>query len=121
MEFDNNIPIYLQIIKDIKIKIVKKELLPGQKMPSARELAIMYKINPNTAARVNKELEIEGVCFMKRGLGTFVSEDESKVEQYRDEMAYELTSIYLQGMKQLGFNENEISKLLEDSFEKVEA
>ena len=52
MEFKTNIPIYLQVIEDIKQKIIAGTLPLGSKLPSSRELAIEYQINPNTAARI---------------------------------------------------------------------
>jgi DNA-binding transcriptional regulator YhcF (GntR family) len=66
LEFKNNIPIYLQVIDDIKHKIVLGELNLGDKLPSTRELAVMYQINPNTAVRVYNEMELMGLCFTKQ-------------------------------------------------------
>jgi len=48
LEFNNNYPIYLQVVDDIKRKIIKNELNPGDKLPSNSELAIIYKINPGS-------------------------------------------------------------------------
>ena len=52
-----------------------------------RDLAVEYTINPNTVSRVYKELEMEGVCFTRRGMGTFVTEDPERVQQLKEEMA----------------------------------
>ena len=74
MEYNVEVPIYVQVVRDIKKRIVRKQLLPGEKLPSNRELAVLYKVNPNTAARIYKEMEAEGYCYTKRGLGTFITE-----------------------------------------------
>ena len=57
MEYNVEVPIYVQVVRDIKKRIVRKQLLPGEKLPSNRELAVLYKVNPNTAARIYKEME----------------------------------------------------------------
>lgn len=113
MEFDLAIPIYMQVIEAIKLDIVKGRLAPGDKMPSGRELALEYQINPNTANRVYKELEGEGICFTKRGLGTFLSEDASMISGIREEMAGQLVVDFLKGMKSLNMSKKEILALLE--------
>ena len=72
MEYNSGSPIYLQVINELKKKMVKGELKPGEKMPSNRELAVLYKVNQNTAARIYREMEMAGYCYTKRGIGTFV-------------------------------------------------
>lgn len=108
MDYNNGIPIYIQVIRDIKKKIVQQKLMPGDKLPSNRELAVQYKINPNTAARIYKEMELDGYCFTKRGLGTFVTEDEKMQRSIRKEMADELLKGFIKEMKDLGFDKEEI-------------
>jgi GntR family transcriptional regulator len=117
MEFDNNIPIYVQVINDIKNDIVKGTLALGDKLPSGRDLAIKYQINPNTANRIYKELEAEEICFTKRGLGTFVTEDGEKLKSIREEMAESLLDNFIVGMKNLGFSKKEVIQLLEIKYE----
>lgn len=119
MQYDNNVPIYLQVIKDIKARIVKGEMKPGEKMPSARDLAISYQINPNTSQRIYKELEQDEVCFTKRGLGTFVTEDEKRLETMREEMAADLIVAFVKGMKQLGYEKVHLIDILEHRFDEV--
>ena len=71
MEYNSSLPIYLQAANSIKQDIVTGKLSPGARLPSVRDLAVEYTINPNTVSRVYKELEMEGVCFTRRGMGTF--------------------------------------------------
>ena len=82
MEFSNNIPIYIQVINEIKKDMVNGVVALGEKLPSGRELAFKYKINPNTANRIYKEMESEEICYTKRGLGTYVTEDVNKLKLY---------------------------------------
>nr|WP_302591743.1 GntR family transcriptional regulator [uncultured Marvinbryantia sp.] len=121
MDYNPTLPIYLQVMTAIKHDIVAGRLALGEKMPSVRDLAIQYTINPNTAGRVYKELESEGVCFTKRGMGTFVTEDKEKAAQMKEEMAGDLISQFLGGMKRLGISREEAVELLGRYQAKTEA
>lgn len=57
MEYNTASPIYLQVINELKKRMVKGELKPGEKMPSNRKLAVLFKVNQNTAARIYREME----------------------------------------------------------------
>ena len=114
MEYNSSLPIYIQAANSIKRDIVTGKLSPGEKLPSVRDLAVEYTINPNTVSRVYKELEQEGVCFTRRGMGTFVTEDSGKVQQLKEEMAGALIREFLEGMDQLGFSRSEAIGLLEE-------
>jgi DNA-binding transcriptional regulator YhcF (GntR family) len=114
LEFKNNSPIYLQVIDDLKRRIVIGEILLGEKMPSTRELALQYQINPNTAVRVYNEMEGLGLVFTKRGLGTFVTEDVGKYNSIRREMAEDYVKHFMEGMSYIGFSKEEIIKCIEE-------
>lgn len=104
MEFDNSVPIYVQVINKIKRDIISGTLKPGDKMPSTRDLAKELGINPNTTARVYKEMERDNLCYTKRGLGTYITESNERIELIRKEMADELINNFINGMLQLGFD-----------------
>lgn len=112
MEFNSALPIYLQVETVIKREIVTGRIALGEKLPSSRDLALQYTINPNTASRVYKELENEGICFTRRGLGTFVSEDPNLVKRLKEEMAQELLEQFLEGMRKLGISSEEAVELI---------
>ena len=113
MEYNPALPIYLQVANSIKRDIVTGRLELGARLPSVRDLAVEYTINPNTVSRVYKELEMEGVCFTRRGMGTFVTEDPERVQQLKEEMAGALIREFLEGMEQLGFSRAQAIGLLE--------
>lgn len=102
---------------DIKKQIVSGKMELGSKLPSARDLAIIYEINPNTSNRIYKELELEEICFTKRGLGTFVTEDQSKITSIKEEMAESLLDGFMNGMKDLSFTKEEVLRLLNDKYD----
>lgn len=120
MEYITNRPIYLQVIDDIRKKMVRNEIQLGEKLPSVRELAVLYQINPNTAGRVYKEMENMQLCYTKRGLGTYITEDSQVLGQIRTEMAEECLEDFLNGMKVLGFGLDETIQLLRDRYDKEE-
>lgn len=120
MEYSAGTPIYLQVIRELQKKMIKGELKPGDKMPSNRELAVLYKVNQNTAARIYREMESEGYCYTKRGIGTFVSEEESMFENLKKEMAEEVLHNFMREMKDLGFKKDDIIVRITDYKEEQE-
>jgi GntR family transcriptional regulator len=114
MEFNNNIPIYLQIIDNIKQDIVVGKLKAGQKMPSVRELAGTLKVNPNTIQRVYQELDREKITFTKRGMGTYVTEDEKTITSLMQEISKKIILDFIEGMKNLGFSNKELMNTLKE-------
>ncbi len=114
MEYNAGTPIYLQVINELKKKMVKGELKPGEKMPSGRDLAVAYKVNQNTAARIYREMEMSGYCFTKRGIGTFVSEEENMFQDLKKEMADELLKNLMHEMSGLGYQEDDIISQIAD-------
>lgn len=113
MEFNNNIPIYLQVIEKIKQDIVSGKLKPGEKMPSSRDYSNELGINFNTVARVYRELENEEIVFTKRGLGTFITESDQIIEKLRYTMAKNQITAFIDGMKQLGYTKEDMIKFIE--------
>ncbi|MDD4045507.1 MAG: GntR family transcriptional regulator [Sedimentibacter sp.] len=113
MDFNNNIPIYLQVIERIKQDIVSGKLKPGDKMPSSREYSNELGINFNTVARVYKELEMEEIVFTKRGLGTFITESDKQIESLRYTMAKNQITTFIEGMKQLGYTKEDMIRFIE--------
>lgn len=112
-EFDDKLPIYIQIINHLKKDIVSGRLKPGDKLPSVRELSSMLKVNPNTIARVYQELEREGITFTQRGMGTFIKEDSTMINEIKKEMAKEIIDGFLENMRKLGFGKEEVMKIVD--------
>lgn len=113
IEFDNNLPIYMQIMSYLKGQIINGSLKPGERIPSVRELATDLQINPNTVQRTFSELEREGIVITKRGLGRYVTSEESVIMNIKHEMAGELINQFISGMKELGFENNDISNIVD--------
>lgn len=102
MRFDPMIPIWAQVVEQLQLDMVTGRLQPGSKMPSGRDLAVRFTINPNTAARVYQEMESLGLCEPRRGLGTFVTEDAGRIEALRRQMAEDALNRFLVSLAGLG-------------------
>jgi GntR family transcriptional regulator len=108
LEFDDKMPIYLQIMDRIKMDIATQKLKANDKLPSVREMATNLKVNPNTLQRAYQELERLGIVYTQRGMGTFVGEKENMIDDLKREMAKEVVDSFILRMKRLGFTEQEI-------------
>lgn len=112
MKFNESTPIYMQIIQKIKADIVSGRLKGGDKMPSVREFSENFKVNPNTVQRVFQELEREGITYSQRGIGTFIVEGDDILKELKDTQAQRYTERFVDEMKELGMDKDDISKYL---------
>lgn len=121
MEFNSNLPIYIQIMNLIKTKIASGELNGGDKLPSVREFSKEMKVNPNTIQRVYQELEREKLVFTQRGMGTFVTEDTDIIKNLKKDRAAELINQFFLDMGSLGFRIDAIKKMVSEWTNKEES
>ena len=115
--FQNDLPIYTQLVDAIKFSIVSGELLPGARMSTVRDLALEAGVNPNTMQRALQQLEREGLVYSQRSSGRFVTEDVSAIDRARSALAAEYVRRYRESMRSLGFTEEEMRALLAGSGE----
>ena len=111
--FDNERPIYLQVIEHIKLFIVTGEFLPGQKLASVRELASEAGVNPNTMQKALSELENTGLVYSNRTSGRYVTDNPDLINSVREEMAKKNIVSFLLNMEQIGIT-------LKDSIELIQ-
>lgn len=119
--FDPNIPIYLQLIESVKRRIVSGELALGQRLPSVRDLAQTYEVNPNTAQRALSELEREGLVYSERTAGRFITNDGGLIAMTRTELAEKQIDQFITEMQRLGFTKQQLLSELEQKLEKEES
>lgn len=103
-----NMPIYVQIMNKIREAIASGELKPGDRVPSVRELAQEFEVNPNTMQRALTELEREGLLISERTAGRFVTKDKSIIDEAKILMAQNAADEFCRNMAALGFNEGEM-------------
>lgn len=110
--FQNDRPIYAQLMEQIKRRIISGVYAPGEKMPSVRDLAAEASVNPNTMQRAFAQLEQEGLLYTQRTSGRYVTEDEGRILQMKEDLAKELTESYFIAMEQLGYSRIQAVKLI---------
>lgn len=106
--FQNNLPIYSQLVTQIRRAIASGQLEPGEKLPSVRELAVEAGVNPNTVQRAFQELERTGLIVTQRNSGRYVTDETEGIGDTRWELARKETGEYLHNMARLGFSRQEI-------------
>jgi len=111
--FDNNIPIYIQLLEYLKIYLISGVFKSGDKLPSVREFATTFKVNPNTMQKALVELENMKLIYTERTNGKYVTQDTKIIEKLKDEYAMELAKSYFQGMKRIGLGKADSIKYLE--------
>ena len=117
--FDNNKPIYLQIMEKIKLQIISHKLEPNQQLPTVRELASEAGVNPNTIQRALSDLEREGFVYTNRTSGRFVTEDLDLILQSRKQLSEEQLQQFVTGMVEFGYEKEELPTVLRDYIEGV--
>ena len=115
--FNNDMPIYTQLVDKIKLSIVSGQLPPGEKLSTVRELATEAKVNPNTMQRAFQELERAGLVFSQRSSGRYVTEDVEIIMEAKKAMARQYVQNFMKSMEQLGYTGEEILHLLEEGEE----
>jgi len=107
-KLDENMPIYIQIMQKVRDAIASGEWVPGQKIPSVRELAGLFEVNPNTMQRAMLELEREGLLVSERTAGRFVTEDKNQIKGLKKEVAIAAADAFRNAMLELGYTPEEM-------------
>ena len=87
--------------------------MPGDKLPSVRELAQEASVNPNTMQKALSELERTGLVYAQRTSGRFITEDTTMIDELKSKLAKEIVTEFLENMQKLGFQKEETISLLE--------
>lgn len=112
---DSDRPIFLQIVERIQTDIVSGRYKAGDKLPSVRDLAAEAAVNPNTMQKAFTELERTGLVYSKRTSGRFITEDSQMIEQLKTSLATEKIQEFITLMQQLGFKNEEILTLMQQT------
>jgi len=76
LDLKSGVPFHRQIVDQIRYGIASDRLMPGEQLPTVRELAVHLQVNPNTVRKAYSELEILGILNTQQGTGTFVSDQQ---------------------------------------------
>ena len=113
-EYDNKTPIYMQIITEMKMRMVSGKLVAGEKIPSVRELAQEFEVNPNTMQRALSEMERENLLYTERTSGRFVTTDEGMIMTLRNHLAEQELKRFMEYMEKIGYTKIEMIQKIEE-------
>ena len=111
----DGVPIYRQIVNQVKYMVASGQLTSGMEVPPIRVLAEQLLVTPNTVVKAYRELETEGVVYKRRGAGTFIAENGSPLkaaEQKR--ILTERADTLLSEARQMGYSLDDITTLLNE-------
>src|SRR3954449_5575533 len=97
IDFHSGVPVYRQLIDQVRGGIAAGSLRPGDQLPTVRQLAVDLEINPNTVMRAYRELELGGMLETHQGTGTFISDkkvsrNNAERERQLDQLAGEIAA-----------------------------
>lgn len=104
MQLDDGRPIFQQVAHELSRRIARGALAPGDKLPTVREMALEFRVNPNTIQRACQELELQGAVNSRRGHGIFVTDDAGVLQRLRDAMVTEAVARCVQELRALGLS-----------------
>lgn len=110
--FDNDRPIYLQIIEQLQLYILSGKIPPGEKLPSVRELAMQAKVNPNTMQRALNELELDKLIFTERTNGKYVTTNLRQIQKFQTRFLRQKVKTFFRDLEKLGFTRDEVIAII---------
>ena len=112
----DGVPIYRQIVNQVKYLVASGLIQPGEELPPIRTLALQLKVTPNTIVKAYGELEIAGVIHKRRGSGTFVSEGRPQQVTLRERrrVIEQRIDALLAEAHQLNFTAEEILRMVRE-------
>lgn len=112
--FDNERPIYIQIVEQLEVMIISGKLPPSSKLPSVRELAAKARVNPNTIQRALLELERKNLIYTERTNGKFVSKNLARLVDSCEEYIKNRIAEFVIEMHTLGLDERELIRIIKE-------
>lgn len=118
-EINSERPVYIQLIEQIQAAIISGYFKPSDKLPSVRDLAAEASVNPNTMQRALSELEGSGLIYSNRTSGRYITSDLSLIKKLKGQSAKNLIIDFLEKMKQLGFDEEEVLSIITETIKEL--
>lgn len=118
----SGVPVYRQMIDQVKYYVASETLKPGDQLPSIRELAHKLAINPTTVVRVYSDLEHEGIVEMRHGKGVFIAEAASRMSAKEREQAIRSLARHLAvEAVQMGASAGQVLKVVREELAELQA
>ncbi len=116
--FNDNIPIYIQLVEMIKTDIVSGKYQPGDKLPAVRDMAMELGVNPNTVQRAFSELEREDLVKSDRTNGRYVTDDKKKIRELLKVLSEKYIDELFEKLNSLGMSDGQIVKMINNERKK---
>ncbi|MGO8757891.1 MAG: GntR family transcriptional regulator [Terracidiphilus sp.] len=117
----SGVPIYLQLMEQIKHAVDTGAIREGEQLPTIRKVAEELAMNPNTVARAYRELEHEGVIEVRHGSGAFIAEPKASSEKIRQiRKAGEVLRHAMEKGTARGLSEPELRRVFEDELSRLQ-
>ena len=115
LDYSSGVPIYRQIIDQIRFGIASGQLKLGEQLPTVRALAVELKVNLNTVSKAYKELEIKNILETQQGTGTFINKTDNIVpEKERKDKLKEICTQFSSVALSYGYSLDEVVKELKN-------
>ncbi|MFC3800613.1 GntR family transcriptional regulator [Cohnella sp. GCM10012308] len=115
--FNTRDPVYLQVVRLFKERIVTGRLAAGEAIPSRREIASLLKMNPNTAQRAYKEMEEQGLIVTEGNSPSRITRDEDVLRNIRSELLGEAVRTFVGSIRNMHVPLQEIVELVKEEYE----
>ena len=112
IKFSNDKPIFLQVAEILKAEIISGKYGPNEKLPSVRDLAQIFLINPNTIQKALQLLEDDGLIITDRTNGKFISITEDEIKSHQQKTISQELDLFVERMHILGLTNSEIKNLI---------
>ena len=123
LDFRSGVPIYTQVVEQVRQQVVSRKLNPGDQLPTVRALALELRVNFNTIARAYRLLDEAGIISTQQGRGTFILEapPPERSDKLKRQAIEALTRDYLNEAFRLGCSSDEIQNTLKDQLKTYNA
>lgn len=116
LKLNEESPIYMQIVRFVKIKMINRQVRNGDELPSRRVLSAVLEVNPNTIQKAYRMMEEEGILVSFAGAKSLLQFDECLSDKYRKELLAVEAEKYIEEVKKMGLTEEEAVELIKENW-----
>ena len=116
LKLNEESPIYMQIVRFVKIKMVNRQVRDGDELPSRRVLSAVLEVNPNTIQKAYRLMEEEGILVSFAGSKSLLQFDEGLIDKYRKELLAGEAKKYIEEVKKMGLTTDEALELIKENW-----
>ena len=116
LKLNEESPIYMQIVRFVKIKMVNRQVRDGDELPSRRVLSAVLEVNPNTIQKAYRLMEEEGILVSFAGSKSLLQFDEGLIDKYRKELLAGEAKKYIEEVKKMGLTTDKALELIKENW-----